>query len=1048
MRKTHTVILTLVMVLVMQLSFAQEKVISGNVSDSFGAPIPGVNIFIKERTDVGTQTDFDGNYTIKADAQDVLVFSYLGFVSQEIPVEGKDVINVNLEAAVAELGEVVVTALGIKRSEKALGFSIQSVKGDDIAKTKESNLINSLSGTIAGVQITNSSGATGASSRITLRGINSLTGNNQPLFVIDGIPIENNNFGTAGPFGGRDLPNGVADIDPSTIESISVLKGPNAAALYGNRGSNGVIIITTKRGNESDKLNINISSSIDFDSPLILPDFQNSYGQGLNQDFFEFVDGQTGDAGLDFSWGPPLDVGLSFVQWNSFDGQPLPWVSQPDNIKDFYDTGLNIRNSITFSGGHEQGDYRLTVSNYDQKGIVPFTDFERTSFSGSFNQKHGEKLTSGVNVQYIKSGSSNIISTGYTPDNPTQQINGFAGRNVDFNALRDWRNLPLAASNTAAAGTPINWNTRFQNNPFWALENNKNTFDKDRLVGGINVNYEFNKNFSATMKVSGDYSSTRTQEKRQHGSIAFPNGLFRDFVGTRLEVNYEGLISFNKDLNEDFRINLNAGGNRLNRSFESSFVGLNDGLEIPGLFVASNARQGTTPVNTTQRSEVRTNSLLGFGQISFREYAFIDFTARNDWDSRLPLGGNSFFYPSVSGSLILTDAFDLKSDAISFLKLRGSWAEVGSTGQLGPSQLEQTFVIGTQFGDVPAFRPSRVIFDPNIKPEKTISTEFGLDARLLKNKVRLDATYYNSRSEDLIVTTDISDASGFFTAVNNAGVIENKGFEISLGATLVETQDFSVDITINYAMNDNEVVEISEGLESITLGGQWGLITEARVGKPYGNLRGFGYARDTQGNIIHENGLPVIDDELKDFGSFQEDWRGGASIGIRYKGLTFSGLIDAKIGGVIHSITNTWGKHAGIFEETLVGRETGIVGTGVREDPNNAGQFIPNDVVVSTSQYFQTAFSNNIHESSIYDASYIKLRQLSLSYAFPQKLLAKTGIDELSIGVSGRNLAILYKEAPHIDPESAFSNANGGQGLESGQIPSVRSIGFNLNLKL
>ncbi|QWX82944.1 SusC/RagA family TonB-linked outer membrane protein [Cellulophaga sp. HaHaR_3_176] len=1039
-------IFTLLLAFVVHLTFAQEKTISGTVSDQDGLPLPGVNILVVG-TSNGTQTDFDGNYTIKADTGTTILFSYVGQKDNKVVVGSSSTINIQMTEDAEALEEVVVTALGIKKAEKSIGYAVQNVKGDDIAQSREANLVNALSGKVAGVQITNSSGAAGASSRIVLRGASSITGNNQPLFIIDGIPIDNSNQGDADAFGGIDLPNGAADINPDDIASVSVLKGPNAAAIYGLRASNGVIVITTKRGTKGKALGVTISSSVSFENPLLLPSFQNSYGQGNVTNNFDWIDGTNGNGGVDESWGPPTDVGLEFVQWNSYtvDGAPLPWVSQPNNVKDFYQTGVSLNNNVSLSGGSEKSSFRLSFSGFDQKGMVPFTDFKRYTVGGNFTHELSSAISAGLNVRYIKSGSDNVVTQGYSNDNPTQQINGFAGRNVDFSALQDWRNLPLAAVGTNAEGTPINWNTVYQNNVYWQLETNTNAFNKDRVIGGANVSVNLTDKLTVTGRTGIDYWTSNVTVKRAQGSNADPEGRFSLDTQSRYEINSEALFSYSTEINDDFDLSLNVGGNSLVRTFDRVQMEAPQ-LELPGIYNINNVKSGITPVISNYTSEQRINSVYGFGQLGYKNMLFLDFTARNDWASILPVNNNSFFYPSATLSAALNDIFKMPKDKVSLLKLRGGWAQVGSTGVLDPYQLQPVY----QFSDTPfgstslAFFPSS-LNNPNIGPETTTSIEAGIDLRLFKNRLRFDATYYDSTSEDLIVDVLVSGSSGITSTIQNIGELNNKGIEIQLGGTLVRTDNLSVDLDLNFGKNNNKVVSLGDNLETLVIGSQWNVNTEARVGLPYGSLFGPAFERSPDGEVVYVNGLPQIADENKVLGDIQPDWTGGANLTVNYKNFSFGALVDAKIGGDIYSITNTWGRYGGILEETLIGRETGVVGDGVKL--NSEGVYVPNDVVVSAKQYNQNAFSNSIAESSVFDASYVKLRQVSVGYSIPSKMLSNTPLQSLTFSVVGRNLAILHKNAPHIDPESAFSDSNASQGLESGQIPSARSVGFNINAK-
>ena len=1044
MKTKFSGILTLLLAFVVQFTFAQEKTISGTVSDESGLPLPGVNIVVKGTTN-GTQTDFDGNYTITASAGDVLAFTYLGLKSQEVTVGTSNTINVTMMEDAAVLDEVVVTALGIKREEKALGYSVQNIGGDGLTEARESNLVNALSGKAAGIQVTSSSGSVGSSSRIVLRGNSSITGNNEPLFVVDGVPIDNTNWGSAGSGGGRDLPNGASNINPDDIESISVLKGPNAAALYGLRAGNGVIVITTKSGKGKGKFSVSLNNNITFSNPLVLPDYQNSYGQGGDTTYFEFVDGSSGGTGdgVDESWGPALDVGLEFIQWNSQlnGGIPLPWVSHPDNVKDFFDTGLTVSSNLSITSGSETSSMRLSLGHTDQKGMIPFTGLKTHTVGFTGKMDMGKRFHTGVSVNYVNDHSDQLPITGYNNENPAQQFI-WSARQVDFQELRDWRNFPLAPVGTAAEGTPLNWNHNFQNNPYWVLETNLNGYKRDRVIGNVFLTVDLNDWMSLTTKVGMDHYSQLETVQKGIGSNENPFGFYQEITRRYTETNTDVLLSINKDINEDFAFSLNIGANAMKRKY-TRLLAQADQLELPNFYSLSNIKTGVTPVFGNRRTEQRINSVYGFGQIAYKNFLFLDFTARNDWASVLPTQNNSFFYPSVSASAVITDMVPEIKGKLNFLKLRGSWSKVGSTGALGPYNLNQTYGLNNNAYGNQAFTPA-TLYNPNLKSETVTGTEFGLDLKMFSNRLRLSATYYKQISEDLLVPIQVSASAGVTSVWDNIGEMENKGFEIQLGGTVLETEDFSFDVDVNFAKNDNTVTSLGD-LDTYILGGQWGVNLEARPGHPYGVLVGRGFERTDDGQVIYENGLPVIDNTTKILGDIAPDWTGGVNFDVQYKGFSLGTLIDAKIGGDIHSMSYSWGRYAGTLAETLYGRETGIVGAGVMSDGN--GGYVPNNVVVPAKLFNQNAYSNDVEESAIFDASYVKLRSVSLGYQFPSKWLDGTFIQDIKVSVVGRNLAILYKKAPHIDPESGFSSANGNQGQEFGQAPSARSIGFNVNMK-
>lgn len=1031
----------------MQFSFAQEKTVTGTVRDASGT-LPGANVIV-EGTVRSTQTDIDGKYAISASAGEVIVISFVGMADFRATVGASNVINATLAEGGLQLGEVVVIgALGVRRQEKAVTYAAQSVAGEDLTEARETNLVNALSGKIAGVQVTNSSGSVGSSSRIVLRGNSTITGNNQALFVIDGVPFDNSNYGNAGDGGGRDLPNGAATINPDDIESISVLKGPTAAALYGIRASKGVILITTKSGRQG-KVDISYNSNITFSNPLRLPRFQNSYGQGSTADYFEYVDGAGGgyNDGVDESWGPALDRGLEFVQWDSYKngGLPTPWVSSPNNVKDFYETGVSMSNSLSLSGGTETSSFRLSLGNTDETGMVPFTDFRKFNVGFNGSMKMGPKVTAGLSVNYFNNTSDNLPTMGYSSQNPAQQFL-WSARQVNFSDLKDWRNLPLAPVGTAAEGTPLNWNNIFQNNPYWVLENNRNTFDQDRVTGSTFINYKFNTNLSVNGKLSLDEYSQRETLRSEMGTNERLTGYYAEIQRRYSEINAEAILTYQKDLSDDFSFSINGGLNSMKRVRTTMIGELTGGLELPGLFTLSNVKSGTTPIIDSDYFEQRINSAFVFGQLSYKNFAFVDFSGRNDWSTLLADENNSFFYPAVSGSLVISDMLDFSNDStVSYLKLRGGWSKVGGVGPLNEYSLNRTFTLtNNNFGTVSSI--PNTAWNPNIRPESTEGTEIGLDINAFNSRVRLGATYYNQRSYDLILPLQVEAASGFTSSWENGGEMLNKGIELQLGITAVKSEDFRFDIDLNFAKNENEVISLG-GADAYTLGGQWGMELQARPGEAYGSIVGFPYSRTESGEIIYVNGLPQVNnEELVVLGNITPDWTGGANFSVGYKGFDLSALVDAKIGGELFSMTSMWGRYAGVLEETMIGRETGVVGDGVMSDGN--GGYVANNVVRDAKTFNQHAYNySNFTESGIFDASYVKLRQVVLGYSFPKQWLQGTFIQDFKVSVVGRNLALLYSKVPHVDPETGFSSANGEQGQEFGQLPSATSYGFNVNVK-
>ncbi|MBB3701058.1 outer membrane receptor protein involved in Fe transport [Flammeovirga yaeyamensis] len=581
------------------------------------------------------------------------------------------------------------------------------------------------------------------------------------------------------------------------------------------------------------------------------------------------------------------------------------------------------------------------------------------------------------------------------------------------------------------------------------MDNSTNSQDKDRVIGNVRLNYDITNWLSFFVRTGGDIFTDNREYKRAHGLLDYPDGYYANSNRTRYEYNTDFLLSFNKKINDDFALSLSAGGNMMRQVYK--YVGgTASQLELPGLYNLSNAKSGVPVTTSNYLEEKRINSLYASGQVAFRNYLFVDFTARNDWSSTLPKENNSYFYPSVTVSAVLSDMLQIDSPVLSMLKVRGGWAQVGS--DTNPYSLRQTFGFrDTPWNGVLLPFESSTLNNPTLRPEITTSLEFGVDVRLFNGRMTVDMTYYDALSEDLIVPVTVSAASGYTQAIQNVGSMSNKGLELSIGGRAIEKTDFSWDVMLNFARNINKVETLGvEDLKSLDLGGQWNVSVQARPGETYGSLFGPKFSRveegEYAGQIIYDaNGLPVIDSEYAVLGNYTPDWTGGISNTFTYKGISLNVLVDAKMGGDIYSMTTTWGRYAGVLEETLQGRESGIVGEGVVLQGD--GTYVPNTTSVTAKAFNQRSYSNSVAESSVFDASYVKLRQVQLGYTLPNKLMGRTPFRDVSVSFVGRNLAILYSTIPHIDPETAFNNGN-AQGIEFGQLPSAASYGFNIGFKL
>jgi len=1031
--KRFTVLLAFFVFVGFQALQAQNVQITGNVTSADdGSPLPGVSVVVKGTT-IGTVTNFNGDYELSVpQSATSLSFSFVGMIALDLAIEGRTIIDLVMQADALDLGEVVVTALGVSREKKSIGYSVQDVSGEDLSKAREQNIINSLSGRVAGAQITNSSGAVGASTRIVLRGASSLGGNNQPLFIVDGIPIDNSNMGGTGN-DGVNRGNGAADINPNDVEKMTVLKGPNAAALYGSRASNGVILIETKTGKGSKGLGISVSNSTSFETPLRLPDFQNGYGQG-SSGAFEFVDGAGGgiNDGTDESWGPKLDDGLMIPQFDSpvVGGvrEATPWVSQPDNVRSLFNTGQTSSTNVAISGGNDKATFRASYTGTGQTGMVPNTDLTKKNLAlnGSLNVTN--KMTVSGGATYINSTSNNMPSYGYDAQNIMQQFIWF-GRQVNMDNLRTYTNPD---------GTKNSWNNNYHNNPFYTLNENTNTMQRERFMGNAKVSYQFTDWLSGFVRTGGDIYSNINTERRAFGDIDNPFGYYYESARTVREINSDFLLTANKQISQDLSFSLSVGGSRMDYSNQYN-NGTAEELVLPNVYNLSNSAVAQKTTNKLLKRRI--NSLYSAGQVTYKDALTLDGTFRNDWSSTLPESENSYQYYSVALSGVFTDLLNIDSQVLNFGKARISYAKVGS--DTDPYKLLPIVSFGEGWSaatKVPNMFVPNTLPNAGLKPEFKNSLEFGVDLKFFNNRLGVDATYYSSQQTNQIIDIPVSPASGFTFKSVNAGRIDNKGVEVMVYITPVKTKDFNWEITINYAKNINEVVELAPGVDQYVLGTYWSMQVIAIPGQPYGTFYGYDVKRDPDGNILNVNGLPKQGD-IKALGNYQPDWTGGMKNDIRYKNLSLGVLIDTRMGGELYSMTTSWGRYAGVLEETLLGREGGIVGIGTKQLAD--GSYVANDVVVSSEEYNKAVYQNNICYPSVFDASYVKLREITLGYTFNK--IGNLPIRNLNVSFVGRNLLLLWAKVPHIDPETSFDNTN-VQGIEFGQLPSARSLGFNVSV--
>ena len=1048
------------------IGLAQSKTLKGEITDG-SLPLPGATVMIADTT-IGASTDFDGNFVLNSITSDqvTLQISFIGYTSKTIQVAfngatEKDLGVIVLTPSEEQLDQIVVTALGIKREVKRLGYSVQEASGDEIAKAKETNVVNSLSGKFSGVQVTGGNSGVGSTSVISIRGEGSLIpGQNSPLFVVDGIPINNNT--TSNRSEGNletDYGNGAQDINPDDIESVSILKGPSATALYGSRGANGVILITTKSGTPGRGLGISFTNNTSMETVLRLPKWQNRYGQGANGEF-SFSNGgfesnvNTGlNDGVDESWGPALNgqliaqhdsptssgfrAGDTALRPRDLSGAytdqitATPWVAHEDNIEDFFRTGYTMSNNLSISGANDKGVFRVSLTDMQSEGILPNTDYNRRTYAlnGSYKLSNWLKVSSSMN--YVNSWSKNRPNNSYGTEN-IMYLWVWFGRQIDMNSLRNYWQPGLEGVQQ------YNYNYNWHDNPYFTMYQNTNGFDKNRLIGNVRADITLNENLSLMLRSGMDYSNDLRTGRRAFSTQRFANGQYREDDVYFKESNTDFLLTYNKAIDEDFKLGASFGGNIRKQEQRYKRISANS-LSVPGIYNFENANEPLAKTQFNDEKEVQ--SLYAFANLSYKDYLFLDVTGRNDWSSTLPKGNNSYFYPSVSLSAIVSDMVELP-EVFSFAKFRAGWASVGN--DTDPYNITSTYAFREAFNGVPRVEAFRILRNANLKPEKTNSIELGADLRMFKGRVGLDVAVYKSNVKNQILTLPVSETSGLDARIINAGEVENKGIEITLNLKPIKTENFQWNMRTNFTSNRGKVISLADGLDTYRIAENNGVEILAKVGGRVGDMYGTGFEM-VNGQVLYENGLPVRSNELRKIGNYNPDFMVGLQNSFTYKNFNLGVLFDWRQGGEIHSRTVAIGGTTGMLDFTTRGRETGIIGVGVMSD--GSGGYIPNDVNVPASAYFSSTYSRGNEAVPIFDATYVKLREVKLSYNFPKKLLAKTPIQSASISIVGRNLA-LWTENDHIDPETfSFDGGTIVQGLEDMATPSARSFGMSVNVQ-
>ncbi|MBB6463117.1 SusC/RagA family TonB-linked outer membrane protein [Flammeovirga kamogawensis] len=1062
---------------------AQERAISGTILDETNAPLPGVAVIIKG-TSQGSVTDIDGHYQLMIkEADATLVYSLIGYKSKEIKVGSNNKIDVNLEEDIEQLDEVVVTALGITRDEKSLGYSVQKIQSDQFSETAGENITNSLSGRVSGLQVRNS-GNMGGSSNIIIRGYSTIGSSNQPLYVVDGVPISNSNENESGQStgaGGYDYGDLSQDIDPNSIETISVLKGATATALYGSRGANGVIMITTKKGTKKKGIGVTVGANVSFDkiNTATMPKYQKEYGAGYGGVGGGFTEtDENGNPTVNFSddasFGPKFDPNLQVRHWDSFDptntaeyGKTRPYVASEKGPEHFYETGVTQTYNVGLDGGTENSNFRLGYTYKDIKGVLPNSNLNRNNINFNASHNLSDRFNVSFSGSYITVEGLGRNGTGYDPRNVGQSFNQWFQTNLDFDRLKN--------NYVDAAGNQNTWNRRsitdgrpaFFDNPYWVRFKNYQNDSRDRLYGNFNLNYKLTDWWSVTGIGAIDTYSLEQEERIAVGGTDTPQ--YSIFKKNGKETNFDIRTNINKRFANDLSLTAMVGGNVRTQNSYSLYNATRGGLVVKDLYALSNSVSPEYVVDEEVSSR-QVQSIYANASLGWKDMVYLDVSARNDWSSTLPPSENSFFYPAVSTSFIFSELNSLKnSDVISFGKVRFGYAQVGN--DTSPYNTTNYYNSVGKFGDVPKYSKSSssvgsTLYNPQLKPELTNELELGLEVMFFQRRIGLDLTFYDRTTRNQILGVQTTGATGYTSQFQNAGDVRNKGVEISLNTTPVRTSyGLEWNLGFNFGKNISEVTSLSNGVENLVLGNLTGTASvTAAVGQPYGAIKGTNFK-------YHENGGKMVDDEgfyiyASDaegavssdeiIGNMQPDWTGGVSTSVSYKGIRLSALIDMSIGGEIFSESYRYGLSTGLYEETAglnskgnpsrnsLANGGGLLLEGVKEDGSPNDIFVPNDVSGSGSAF---NYNQNPDAVYIYDASWIKLRDVSITYTLPSNLITNSPFNAITLGVYGRNLAILHKNIPYFDPEITLRSGN-VQGFESGSNPTTRTFGFSVKAKL
>lgn len=1052
----------------------------GVVKEAAGTPVPGAKI-MNTSTKEAVAAGPDGTFSLKASSKDTIKVSAVSFGEQAIPITSRDSLKVTLTPASAgkkQLQEVVVTALGIRKNPRSVGYAVEEVGGNAVQEAKEVNFVNALTGKVPGLQVNTNTGSMGGSTKITIRGVKSILGDNNAFIVVDGTPIVNNNTNQPGQLnggGGYDFGSSLQDINPEDIENISVLKGAAATALYGSRGANGVMLITTKtRPDVPGGIGVTYSINAQVDQVSLLPKYQNEYGGGTGGKFDTLYYNQNPDAFIDqasatyddnngkgrydllvryaddASWGPKLNGQQVRHYWswdkdkgNPYFGQTAPWIAHPNNVKDFYRSGFTLTNNISMAGTNDKGSFRLSYGNMNQKFILPNSYLNRNNLSFNGNYEIAKGLTGVASVNYAMTKAQARPGTGFTGPNPTLQFTMYGQRQLDNEMQKRYK---------YEDGSQISWNRKAwndptpasSNGPYWNRYMDYETDSRNRLFGNAGLDYEAAKWLTISGRVFMDDYNTLEEERTAKDYFV---GSYIKRVRTSREMNYQLTANLKADISKDLKFNAVVGGNIMHRKWTTTGGQTTGGLIIPGVYNLNNSLTTALPIDEYYEKQI--NSGFATAAFGYKNFLFLDLTGRADWSSSLLSENNPYFYPSASAAFVFSDLLkDWKW--LSFGKLRASASEVGS--DTDPYQVYDLYDFVPPFGSNPITQLSSTKYNRTLKPERTREYETGIQLKFLNNRIGVDFTYYDRVTKDQIIPLSLSTSTGFSSAIVNGGSVQNKGVEIGVDLNPIQLKNgFRWDIRANIARNRNKLLNLdvdqyNTSLPVLPIGTdrRTGRVTVAAyVGKPLGTLLGTDYVYNEQGQkIVGADGLYQITPSQVPIGNAYPDYTGGVMNSFTFKGIYLSALVDFQHGGDFFSYTNMYGKGSGLLDITAANgvRETGIIAEGVTADGKK------NEKVLDAATYFQNNEGKLLSKANLYDASYVYLREVKLGYNLPEAWYKKVHAQNARLSLYGRNLWLIKSNAPNVDPSNIINSSSNVQGIEGGALPPLRSYGVNLNI--